>query len=119
MFLPIAMTWSRGWRPLATWRRPTALIWLRSNSGSLPLAPDDVLERYRAAVTAAPGGDPALGDWDAQVDLTWIVGLLLRGWRKGLDAEDEVTLPSGMTAGDDLALWCRMAVDAAERRLPG
>jgi hypothetical protein len=103
-------------------RAPVAveLGWLLvSNSGSLPLAPDDVLERYRAAVTAAPGGDAALGDWDAQVDLTWIVGLLLRGWRKGLDAEDEVTLPSGMTAAADLALWCRMAVDAAKRRLPG
>ena len=28
-----------------------------------------------------------IGDWDRQVDLTWIIGLLLRGWRKGLDAE--------------------------------
>ena len=27
--------------------------------------------------------DAVLGDWAAQVDLAWIIGLLLRGWRKG------------------------------------
>ena len=58
-----------------------------------------------------------VGDWEAQVDLTWIVGLLLRGWRKGLDAEAGATLASGASARDDLAWWCRAALDAAERRL--
>ena len=52
-----------------------------------------------------------------QRDLTWIVGLVLRGWRKGLDAEAGVALPSGMTAAEDLAWWCERAVAAAERRL--
>jgi hypothetical protein len=101
-------------------RAPVAveLGWLLvSNSGSLPVPPAEVLERYRAAMAATPGGVAALGDWDAQVDLAWIVGLLLRGWRKGLDAEDGVELPSGMRATDDLAWWCRAAVEAAERRL--
>ena len=44
----------------------------------------------------ARGLDATLGDWHAQVDLTWIVGLLLRGWRKGLDAEAGETLASGI-----------------------
>ena len=61
--------------------------------------------------------DGLVGDWEAQVDLTWIVGLLLRGWRKGLDAEAGATLASGASARDDLAWWCRAALDAAERRL--
>ena len=55
---------------------------LVSNSGSLPEPPERVLERYRAV--AEPD---VVGDWDAQADLAMIVGLLLRGWRKGLDAE--------------------------------
>jgi hypothetical protein len=58
------------------------------------------------------------GDWEAQVDVTWIVGLLLRGWRKGLDADAGATLACGMTAAEDLAWWCRTALDAADRRLP-
>ena len=58
-----------------------------------------------------------LGDWAAQVDLTWIVGLLLRGWRKGIDAEAGAVLASGVTAADDLAWWCDRAVEAAGRRL--
>ena len=62
------------------------------------------------------GLDATIGDWDAQVDLTWIVGLLLRGWRKGLDAEAGAVLPSGIAAADDLAWWSSHAVDAAERR---
>ena len=62
--------------------------------------------------------DPAvLGDWDAQVDLAWISGLVLRGWRKGLDAEAGITLPSGLTAAEDLAAWSARAVEAASRRL--
>jgi hypothetical protein len=100
---------------------------LVSNSGSLPLAPEAVLAGYREALdwdsgrwgTEGHGHDFAglVGDWDAQVDLTWIVGLLLRGWRKGLDAEAGVVLPSGISAADDLAWWCAHADEAAARRL--
>jgi hypothetical protein len=116
---------------------------LVSNSASLPLEPEAVLARYRetAARTARSSlrlgarfaeGDPAgtssltlpprgpertIGDWDAQRDLTWIVGLLLRGWRKGIDAAAGVMLPSRLSAADDLAWWCRRATEAAERRL--
>ena len=51
------------------------------------------------------------------MDLAWIVGLLLRGWRKGLDADAGLVLGSGVGATDDLALWCDRAVEAAARRL--
>jgi len=42
---------------------------------------------------------------------------LLRGWRKGLDAEAGLTLASGMSAAEDLAWWSARAVEAADRRL--
>lgn len=85
---------------------------LVSNSGALPLAPEQVLARYRDVA------DPAvLGDWDAQADLAWIVGLLLRGWRKGLDMDAGIILGSGIPAAEDLAWWCARAVEAAGRRL--
>ncbi len=71
---------------------------LASNVATLPLPPDEVLARYA----------PAAG-----LELAWIVGLLLRGWRKGYDAEAGLVHPSGMTAADDLALWSGMAVAAA------
>ncbi len=58
-----------------------------------------------------------VGDWETQVDLAFLVGLLLRGWRKGLDAEAGVLLASGIAAEDDLAWWCERAVEAAGRRL--
>jgi hypothetical protein len=58
-----------------------------------------------------------LGDWEAQVDAAWIVGLILRGWRKGLDADAGLPLASGVAAADDLAFWCDRAVEAAARRL--
>jgi hypothetical protein len=120
---------------------------LVSNSSSLRRTPDEVLAAYHAgAVRAAAeslsmgnswligpsvgpemerdpdrlpprGLDVTIGDWDAQVDLTAIVGLLLRGWRKGLDAEAGVVLGSGMPAADDLAWWCSRALEAAGRRL--
>jgi Phosphotransferase enzyme family len=61
--------------------------------------------------------DRVLGDWAAQVDLAWIVGLLLRGWRKGLDTASGSMLASGITAADDLAFWCARAGEAAARRL--
>ncbi|MFI5292404.1 MAG: phosphotransferase family protein [Candidatus Limnocylindrales bacterium] len=121
------------------------LAWmLVSNSASLPLEPEAVMARYRetAARTARSSlrlgarfadGDPAgtssltlpprgpertIGDWDAQRDLTWIVGLLLRGWRKALDAEADVVLGSGVRATHDLAWWSAQAVESAGRRLP-
>lgn len=120
---------------------------LVSNSASLRKRPAEVLDAYQAAAIKAateslpvgrawifgpPVGpelerDPdrlpprglkaTIGDWDAQLDLTWIVGLLLRGWRKGLDAETDAVLPSGVSAADDLAWWSRRAVEAADRRL--
>src|SRR4051812_1177965 len=58
-----------------------------------------------------------IGDWEAQLDLTWIVGLVMRGWRKGLDAEAGANLGSGVTAIDDLGWWSEHAVQAAARRL--
>jgi hypothetical protein len=63
------------------------------------------------------GLDATIGDWDAQRDLAWIVGLLLRGWRKGLDADAGIVLASGVPAADDLIWWCTKAVEAAGRRL--
>jgi hypothetical protein len=121
------------------------LGWLLvSNSASLPIEPEEVLASYRDAAErvartglrlgprwadADPAGvppltlpsrglDPTIGDWDAQRDLTWIVGLLMRGWRKGLDAEAGLVLGSGVGAADDLAWWSERAVEAAGRRLP-
>lgn len=82
---------------------------LVSNSHSLPVGPADTMDAY---VRLAEPPDP-----DAQRDLTWIVGLLMRGWRKGLDAEARLTLPSGIGAEDDLAWWAEHAVAAADRRL--
>ena len=71
---------------------------------------DPTTARFRTA-------DRVLGDWATQTDLVWIVGLLLRGWRKGLDAEAGATLGSGIAARDDLAWWCDRATEAAARRL--
>ena len=85
---------------------------LVSNSSALPLRPADVLEQYRSV---AP--DAADDDWAATRDLAMIVGLLLRGWRKGLDTRAGAHLASGIDAVDDLAWWCEAAVDAAGRRL--
>lgn len=113
-----------------TMRAPAAveLGWfLVSNSGALPVGPDEVLEAYRRAIAFDAGrwrhgeepNDIAhlIGDWDAQVDLAMLVGLLLRGWRKGLDAAAGIRLASGIGAADDLAWWCDRAIEAAARRL--
>lgn len=113
-----------------TLRAPVAVEmgwFIVSNSGSLPVGPDEVMGAYREALDWDSGrwgfGDEAsdfaalAGEWDLQLDLTWIVGLLLRGWRKGLDAEAGVVLPSGVSAADDLAWWSERATNAAERRL--
>ena len=71
---------------------------------------EDEPARFRPA-------DAVLGDWALQVDLAWIVGLLLRGWRKGADAEAGAVIGSGVAATDDLGWWCDRAVEAAGRRL--
>jgi Phosphotransferase enzyme family len=107
--------------PLIDWqmvmRAPVAveLGWLLvSNVAALAEQPDAVLGRYLAL---AKSDGVELGDWDAQVDLTWIVGLLLRGWRKGLDAEAGTPTGWGASGAEDLDWWSRRAVEAAERRL--
>jgi hypothetical protein len=98
------------WAPIAV-----ELGWLLvSNVASLPEPPDVVMDRYRAAAATA-GVD--LAGWEAQLDLTWIVGLLLRGWRKGLDAEAGRQTGWAASGSDDLAWWSRRAVEAADRRL--
>jgi hypothetical protein len=98
-----------------------------TNSAELPLEPDEILRRYleslrwyagRWGASSRPHDlDGLVGDWAAQVDLAMITGLLLRGWRKGRDTDDGAVLGSGVAAADDLAWWCRRAVEAAERRL--
>jgi hypothetical protein len=107
---------------MATWA-PVAveLGWLLvSNVALLPDGPEAILERYRstaAAITDDQGLDPGIGDWGSQADLAILVGLLLRGWRKGLDAEAGLALPTGVAATDDLAWWSDRAIEAAARRL--
>jgi hypothetical protein len=81
---------------------------LVSNVNALPLAPEAVLDRYWRLSGRAPGRED---------DLAILVGLLLRGWRKGYDAEAGITLASGVSARDDLAWWCDRAVEAAGRVL--
>jgi hypothetical protein len=103
---------------------------LVSNVALLPQPPDLVLERYLGwarwhADRFAGGNDGpprrsvqlVIDDWEAQTDLAWVVGLLLRGWRKGLDAEAGVRTGWGASGSEDLAWWSRRAVEAAERRL--
>lgn len=90
---------------------------LVANVASLPLPPADVAARYHAAMVSSDGGVAAIGDWQAQLDAAILVGLLLRGWRKGVDAEAGISLASGVTAADDLAWWCDRALEAAGRAL--
>jgi hypothetical protein len=82
---------------------------LVSNVASLPLPPEKVLARYRELVD----GD----QWETQVHCAMLVGLLLRGWRKGYDTEAGFKLASGVSAADDLAWWCDRALTAAGRLL--
>jgi hypothetical protein len=82
------------------------------NTAGLPLTPEDALERYRVAA-----GLPDDEAWRAQWDLAVLVGLLLRGWRKGYDTEAGVVYPNGKAAGWDLAWWGSQALGAAARRL--
>jgi hypothetical protein len=79
---------------------------LVSNVNALPLPPAEVLNRYWRARGL---------DGSRQNDIAILVGLLLRGWRKGYDAEAGITLASGVSAVDDLAWWCDRAVAAAGR----
>ncbi len=132
-----------GWQLMTLGPVAVELGWMLAvNSAVFPIGPDEVLARYRTSafraadeplvlgsawsdrgaanepLTLPPRGlAPTIGDWDAQRDLAWIVGLLLRGWRKGADTEAGASLGWGATAADDLALWCERAVEAAERRL--
>jgi Phosphotransferase enzyme family len=82
------------------------------NVAGLPLDPDATLERYRLAA-----GLRDVDEWAAERDLAIIVGLLLRGWRKGYDADAGMMLPNGWTAAEDLRWWGHAAVEAAARRL--
>jgi len=95
---------------------------LVANVASLPVEPDEVIRRYRTHL--AKGYLDSDDGWlrgndfeDDGVDAAVLVGLLLRGWRKGLDADAGVTLGSGVTARDDLAWWCERALEAADRIL--
>jgi phosphotransferase family enzyme len=83
---------------------------LVANVAGLPLPPDEVLERYRVAA-----GLPDDQAWAAQRDLAVIVGLFLRGWRKGLDTDAGVVYPNGLAAATDLAWWTSNALGAAQR----
>jgi hypothetical protein len=83
---------------------------LVSNVTSLPLPPDEILERYVSKLRRAELDEDGVG-------AAILVGLLLRGWRKGADAEAGVTLASGISAADDLAWWCDRALAVADRLL--
>ena len=83
-----------------------------------------VIERYRSKLAWANLDAEDDGRWvggtgldDDGAHLAILVGLLLRGWRKGYDAEAGMTLASGVSARDDLAWWCERAVEAAGRIL--
>jgi hypothetical protein len=84
-----------------------------------------VLDRSRSKLSHAISDAEDDGRWisgmtgldDDGVDAAILVGLLLRGWRKGMDAEAGITLASGVSAADDLGWWCERAVEAAHRIL--
>lgn len=89
--------------------------WL--SGADAPAGPEAERIAHRYGTLPPRGLDATIGDWEAQVDLVWIIGLLLRGWRKGLDTEAGAILASGVSATDDLAQWSDRAIDAARRRL--
>lgn len=113
------------WQMVAVAPVAVELGWfLVSNVASLPLPPDEILERYASKLGYAISDAEENGRWvgGAELDRDGIhaailVGLLLRGWRKGADAEAGVTLASGISAADDLAWWCDRALNAAGRIL--
>jgi hypothetical protein len=95
---------------------------LVSNVASLPLPPGWVITRYRSKLSRAISDAERDRRWvggaeldDDDVHAAILVGLLLRGWRKGADAEAGVVHASGISAADDLAWWCERAVEAADR----
>ncbi|MEO5939857.1 MAG: phosphotransferase, partial [Candidatus Limnocylindrales bacterium] len=97
------------WQMVAVAPVGVELGWfLVANVNALPLPPQTVLDRYWTLRGQQPG---------TQNDIAILVGLLLRGWRKGLDAEAGLVLASGASAVDDLAWWCERAVEAADRIL--
>jgi len=93
---------------------------LVANVASLPLEPGEVIGRYRAHLAGVhrdskDGRLEGITFGDEGVDAAILVGLLLRGWRKGADTEAGVIHASGVSAADDLAWWCDRAVEAADR----
>jgi phosphotransferase family enzyme len=92
-------------------RAPVAfeLAWfLAVNSSRLPWSLDETMERYRAHLEHALGAARyAVADWPAQQAATMLIGLMLYGWGKALDADDG--------RPQELAWWCEGA-DAAIRR---
>jgi len=107
------IAWMIDWQMTLVAPIAVELGWfLVANVAGLPLPPEEVLERYRQAA-----GLPGDERWQAERDLAILTGLLLRGWRKGLDAEAGLTLPTGTSAAEDLAWWASAAVEAADRRL--
>jgi hypothetical protein len=110
---PEGTVWLIDWQMTLVAPIAVELGWfLVCNVAGLPVSPDEVLERYRVAARL-----PAGEEWSAQRDLAIVMGLLLRGWRKGLDADMGLVTACGWTATDDLAWWGREAVAAATRRL--
>jgi len=107
------------WQMVAVAPVAVELGWfLVSNVASLPLQPGDVLMRYHAAMLKRGGaGAETIATWQAQTDAAILVGLLLRGWRKGADADAGLTLASDTGAVDDLGWWCERAIEAADRLL--
>jgi len=116
--------------PLVDWQMvmvaPIAieLGWfLVSNVASLPVPPEVVIDDYRSRLMWSASDAEEEGRWiggpfeldESGVDLAILVGLLLRGWRKGYDAEAGITLASGVSARDDLAWWCERALAASPR----
>jgi len=110
---PDGTVWLIDWQMTLVAPIAVELGWfLVCNVAGLPAPPDEVLERYR--VIAGLADDEA---WATQRDLAILVGLLLRGWRKGFDAEAGVVTASGMPSALDLAWWGAEALGAADRRL--
>lgn len=105
--------WMIDWQMTLVAPRAVELGWfLVCNVAGLPLPPDEVLERYRLAA-----GLPADERWARERDAAILVGLLLRGWRKGLDADAGLTTACGWSAGADLAWWSDATTVAAARLL--
>ncbi len=110
---PEGTLWLIDWQMTLVAPIAVELGWfLVCNVAGLPVAPDEALERYRRAA-----GIEADGAWQVQRDLALVTGLLLRGWRKGLDADAGLATACGWSAAEDLAWWGSEVVVAARRRL--